>query len=218
MYRTRPTGKHGLISPRPNTPKLSLSIELQCLDGPTVAKENSNNVLIYHIHRDLNDGHEGPCTIYWSGSFEAFGSQGFVLLQHTADGQMENIEGLTETWRDEYLSRRSFWDSEQGFHELMPGQTIWFGTGLERSWIEALIVGERYELVWPGGEIHWWGWGTIEESLDKHPDPPTRAILPGPHRLSFDVVDRPKPPVYETPLPQWPVTPAYVTEITSLQN
>ncbi|KAJ5766040.1 uncharacterized protein N7511_003656 [Penicillium nucicola] len=191
----------------PNTPKLSLSIELQSLDGPTVAKEGSNNMLIYHIHRDPNDGHDEPCTIYWSGSFEAFGSKGFVLLRHTADGEMEKVEGLVESWNDEYLSSGAFWGSKQGFHELAPGQSIWFGTGLEESWIKALIPGERYELVWPGGEISWWGWGTIEQSLEKYPNPSAQAILPGPHHLSFDVVDRPKPPVYETPRPQWPTTP-----------
>lgn len=100
-----------LISPRPNTPKLSLSIELQCLGGPTIAKENSNNVLIYHIHRDLNDGHEWTCTIYWFGTFEAFGSQGFVLLRHTTDGQLKKVEGVAERWRDDYLPGRSFWAS-----------------------------------------------------------------------------------------------------------
>ncbi|KAJ5196919.1 hypothetical protein N7449_007398 [Penicillium cf. viridicatum] len=108
----------------PNTPKLSLSIELQCLDGPTIGRQNSYNVLIYHLHRDPNDGHEGLCTIYWSGTFEVFGPQGFVLVEHTTDGQLKKVEGVAETRRDEYPSGRSFWDPEQGFHELMPGQTI----------------------------------------------------------------------------------------------
>lgn len=214
LYVFRPSrSRKLLISPRPNTPKLSLSLELQSLDGPTIAKKGSNNVITFIIYREPDDGHEEPCTIYWHGGIVAFSSQGFLLLRHMADGQLEKIDGLAKTWWDNYLSERRFFKEEQDFYELKPGETIRRSDGIEDSWLVALIPGERYELLWPGGEIPWWGWGTKEENVGKLRDPPARAILLGSPRLSFDVVEYPPPPVYKTPRPQWPAVPAYVMTV-----
>jgi hypothetical protein len=81
-----------------------------------------------------------------------------------------------------------------------------------------MVSGYKYELLWPGGEIHWWGWGRIEENEKKGRscDIIPCAILSGTPRVSFTVVEEPPAAVYETPGPQWPSAPAYV--ISTLQR
>lgn len=212
MYCPCPIGEQKPIFHRLDTPKFSLYLELQCSKGPTIAKEGPNNLVIFHITREVNDDHEEPCSIYWTGS-DAFGSQGLLLLRHTAEGRLEKVEGLVKPEHEQFLSERGFWNypHQQSFLELKPGQTTWFGSGVPKQWLEALIPGQQYELVWPGGEIPWWGWGTIEENFEKRLDPSARAVIYGSSHLSISVTEKVPPPVYKTPRPQWPATPAYVT-------
>jgi hypothetical protein len=95
---------------------------------------------------------------------------------------------------------------------------MWFFAGIAESWLEAMISGEKYELLWPGGEFYWWGWGSIKENERKgrSRDCTPRAILSRTPRVSFTVIEEPPAPVYETPRPQWPQAPVYV--ISTLQR
>jgi hypothetical protein len=75
-----------------------------------------------------------------------------------------------------------------------------------------MVSGEKYELLWPGGEIYWWAWGGIEENEGRSHNAIPRAVLSGTPRVLFTVVEEPPAPVYETPLPKWTQDPTYVME------
>jgi hypothetical protein len=68
-----------LMPSRPDTPKLTLSLELQGLTESKIAKRKSNSGLIFRIHRGT-EGHDQPCSFYWSDTVDAWGSNGLLLL------------------------------------------------------------------------------------------------------------------------------------------
>jgi hypothetical protein len=87
----QPEQRIELMPSRPDTPNLTLSLELQELSESKIAKRNSNSCLIFRIHRGA-DGHDQPCSFYWSATVDAWGSTGLVLLRHNADGELERLK------------------------------------------------------------------------------------------------------------------------------
>lgn len=208
-YSTKPSNRLQLTHPRPDTPKLTLSLELQALGGTKVVKQKSNSGLVFRIHRG-NDGRDQPCSFYWSSFVDAWGYRGLVLLHHTADGQLERVSLPSEPWRARDSTKPRISRNSQGVFELKPGESTWAFAGIPESWLDTMVSGEKYELLWPGGEICWWGWGSIEENESRSRDDLPRAVLSGTPRVSFTVVEEPPAPLYETPRPKWLRTPAYV--------
>lgn len=142
-----------------------------------------------------------------------------MLLHHTADGQLERVNLPSEPWLSHDVKEPRISPNEQGLYALKPGESTWFFSGIQRSWLDTMVSGEKYELLWPGGEIYWWGWGSIEENESKSRDGLPRAILSGPPRVSFTVIEERPAPVHETPQPKWLRAPAYVTmTLPSVRN
>ena len=151
-----------------------------------------------------HDGHGQPCIFYWSGSRDGFASDGFLLLHRTADNQLEKIEvsshdgpRLQTPIKDEV----SPWD--HNIRELAPGGSDRFYQKIPQRYRDALVPGERYELVWAGGEVCWWDWGTIKQhdgqARDSKPPP---LIMPGGSSLSFIVIaEQPLPVRQPSPPP-----------------
>ncbi|KAJ5833599.1 hypothetical protein N7474_001910 [Penicillium riverlandense] len=180
-----------------------LSLELQGLSGSEIAKRNSNSRLVFRIHRG-NDGHDQPCSFYWSATVDAWGSGGLVLLRHNVDSQ---LEVPSEPWRARDSTEPRISRHTQGLFELKPGESTWFFAGIPESWLDTMVAGEKYELLWPG-EIYWWRWGSVEKNESRSRDGLPLAVLSGTPRVSFTVVEKPPAPGYETPEPKWPRAPA----------
>lgn len=193
----------------PDTPNLTLSLELQGLNDSKIAIRNSNSGFVFRIHRGP-DGHHKPCSFYWSDTVDAWGSEGLVLLRHDVKGQLERVKLPSEPWRAHDPTENRVARNPHRLFELKPGESTWFFSGIPDSWLDAMVPGEKYELLWPGGEIYWWAWGGIAENGSRSRDGLPQAVLSGAPRVSFTVVEEPPAPVYETPLPKWPNTPAYV--------
>lgn len=219
--RSLPAQRLRLTHVRSNTPSLTLSLSLGAYKGSLISKNNADRCVVeFTLHRGIDDGQEEPCSFFWSGDYDAFGIQGFLLLRHTADGELEKVNVSSESWRTINLTELEIGHWKHGVWELMPGKSTTFARSFPQSWLDAMVKGERYELVWPGGDILWWSWGTIKDNQGAPSNAPRRAILPGAPRVSFTVVDDPPPEplvVYETPLPKWPAVPTYDGSIGTSQ-
>ncbi|KAJ5160305.1 uncharacterized protein N7482_007309 [Penicillium canariense] len=200
-----PSLKYSTTDAAPDTPNLTLSLELQGLSDSKIAKRNSNSGIIFRIHRNTDD-HDQPCSFYWSETVDAWGSGGLVLLRHN-QGQLERVSLPSEPWRAHDPRERIARNPHRLF-ELKPGESTWFFAGIPESWLDTMVSGEKYELLWPGGEIYWWAWGGIAENEIRSRDGLPRALLSGTPRVSFTVVEEPPAPLYETPRPKWPQNPA----------
>lgn len=176
-------------------PSLSISFELP--SGSDEIAKNGTEGIVITFHRAHDDGHDQACIFYWSGGRDGFVSDRVFLLHHTTDGQLEKVHGVEyegSLYETPNLPEISQWD--HSFRELSPGGSDRFYQPIPDRYQNALIPGERYELVWSGGEICWWTWGTIKEhegqARDSKPPP---LILPGGPRLSFTAVAEHPPPV-----------------------
>jgi hypothetical protein len=91
--------------------------------------------------------------------------------------------------------------------ELKPGETVSIRSPLHRTYESQLVSGETYELLWPGGKIFLWDWGTIHEHLGKELRPDSERpelILPG--GASVTITTEVPKPLQRVPSPP-PVAP-----------
>jgi hypothetical protein len=95
--------------------------------------------------------------------------------------------------------------------ELPPGGSVRLVAKLPESYYRALKAGETYTLLYPGGEVAIWEWGTIQENLgrelkarrlmseEKKKLLPS-LVMPGGARISFTA---------RAEEPRWPEREAY---------
>lgn len=176
-----------LIRPRSDTPSISIAIQL--LNGSdTIAKTGKDGILITLTR--AHDGHDQPCIFYWSGSRDGFASDGFLLLHRAADDQLEKIEVSSHDGprlEAPIKDKISPWDHH--IRELTPGASDRFYQKIPQRYRDALVPGERYELVWAGGEVCWWAWGTIQQHEGQPRDyKPPSLVCPGGSYLSFTAI------------------------------
>jgi hypothetical protein len=132
------------------------------------------------------DSHEEPCIFNWSAHDDGYGPSGFLLFRHTANGLRKiDIDGdsfaapqtpfLVDGWN------QSLW-------ELAPEGRVRFMATLPSRYRKELVMGAKYELVWPGGEIAIWDWGTTKQHLNQELGAKSPKIcLPGARvTLEFD--------------------------------
>lgn len=190
---------------RSDTPGVVLKLEA----SHKLWKDSSYSIL-FTLER-IQDGHDEPCIFVWSLTTDGFRPWGFVLLHHTADGGLEKIDIC-----DKVLALETpdvlFID---GYHshggilrELPPAGSDIFMASLDEHYQKLLVPGERYELIWPGGEIALWDWGTIKEHAGQVLRPkPHRLVLPGGPRVSFTVEEGEMVYVWKRPVSPPPIEP-----------
>jgi hypothetical protein len=154
------------------------------------------------------DGHSSPCIFHWSPNIHGFLATGFILLHITAASIVERVEidhtGLLKL--PEEVAPLVVGSGNHFLWELAPGCETTFVATLPERYQRVLVPGDKYQLVWPGGEIDVWDWGTIHEhanqelrprSTDDNPHKP-RLILPGGPSISFQAEEESDP---------WPMRP-----------
>ncbi|KAK4076687.1 CAZyme family GH71 [Trichoderma aggressivum f. europaeum] len=145
--------------------------------------------------RRIDDNTSRPCIVRWSPGVEAFSAAGLELWRHTSranDGSDSLVRVEVDYSGGAKLAVASPRLLVQGWDpflwELWPGGHVRFTAPLHERYHKGLVEGERYDLVWPGGEIAMWDWGTKHEhvGLELRVDasqPPLR--VPARCRVSF---------------------------------
>jgi hypothetical protein len=109
----------------------------------------------------INDSFEEPCIFSWSIRNNAVGPQGFLLFRHTANGlrKIEIEDNIPAAPQMPYTFDRL----SSPVWVLPLGGRTQFMEPLPERYRKELVVGSKYELVWPGGDIAVWNWGTIKQ-------------------------------------------------------
>ncbi|KAJ5321969.1 uncharacterized protein N7506_011099 [Penicillium brevicompactum] len=105
------------------------------------------------------------------------------------------------------LHARHVSDTDTCFKQLDPGTSVTWGVDMPPAYFEHLRPGS-FEILWKGGDIPLWNWGTLAEWCDS-PDclaPNTAAaILPGGFSRSLEVTTIESDP--EDDVPEYPSSP-----------
>lgn len=181
---------------RPAIPRLFLEVK---------AKPELSLTLPYKVEfilrRAKRDGYDRPCVFRWSPTIDGFSASGIVLLGHADSGNPDGLE-TCEVDHPKPLkppSQDSIAIDEQNGRlcELAPGGEAHCIATLPARYYQALQAGKMYTLLYTGGEVASWDWGTIEEHfgkemkarrlmspLGKTTNLPT-LMIPGGARVSF---------------------------------
>ncbi|KAJ6128908.1 hypothetical protein N7471_010125 [Penicillium samsonianum] len=133
--------------------------------------------ILVTVHRE-EDGINKPRIFRWDVYCDAWGPSGFMLFHHTSEG-LKKIEGNHVPPPPETLEYTE-WDV--CFDELLPGQCLRRNIGDLLPFHDQLVVGEKYELLWPGAEYALWDWGILREHIGHKVGVDMgvpRAIIPG---------------------------------------
>lgn len=151
-----------------------------------------------HFAIEHQDALAGKTVIFeWSPHIHGFTESGFVLLRHLAS-DLEVIavdhSGLVDISRHGPMLVNGW---NQGLWELGPEGSVTFQTALPARYQKLLRAGETYTLLWPGGEVALWEYGTIREHIGRElDDRPAPLILPGGPHVTFSTYAE---------LPPWPM-------------
>ncbi|KAJ5645790.1 hypothetical protein N7490_002162 [Penicillium lividum] len=168
---------------------------------PVISLASPTGGFIITIRR-AEDDCDKPCIFRWSGLCDGWGPSGFVIFQHTPHG-LKMVEGTPKRPPPQTLKITGY---EVETEELLPGQTLRRNIGAPGPFLDHMVAGERYELVWPGAEYALWAWGTLrehwEEKIGIDSGLPL-VVIPGGASCSFlcvDVEKTLKPEPYNEPL------------------
>jgi hypothetical protein len=136
-------------------------------------------------HRPRNDFAENVI-FEWSPHIHGFTDAGFILLHHTAT-TLEAISvdhsGLVDISRKGPLLVNG-WNYD--LWELTPEACVEFQSSLPRRYQKLLKPEETYTLLWPGGEVSTWDYGTIREHVGQELQQLRSAlVLPGGAHITF---------------------------------
>jgi hypothetical protein len=165
------------------------------------ASSNLSLTLPYTIVFAIKHGDalSGKAVVFeWCPYTRGFREPGFMLLHHTAT----NLEAITVDRHSSLLEVSRYkpivvngWNSN--LWELVPGGSVTVHQSLPETYQKLLEPGETYTLLWPGGEVATWEYGTVREHIGKelkgrsHP-----IVLPGGPHITFST---------HTEYPPWPM-------------
>lgn len=173
---------------------------------PLEASPNSQDGITLTIYRE-QDGHNEPCIFKWRPHEDAFISSGLILL-HIHPPSYNTLSEQLKVYGDgqSLFQEPGPFIVKQGTDahvwEIVSGSHISIKVSLPKEYRECLVPGERYELLWTGGEIALWEWGTIKEYLGRELKPKLNKIsLAGGSRVGFTVVKCWEPVRVPSPVP-----------------
>ncbi|KAJ5647727.1 hypothetical protein N7490_004099 [Penicillium lividum] len=203
----------------PDTPRLILELS----GSSTIWTESRNeNYFLVTLRRvlsdepdaDFNDQKESdtkqdinqPCWLCWSPLIDP-GRGNFILLHHDPGSSSLQRIGVEENFRYAPSSRiqqfpnepPSFYTAEaKNCHDCYK---VTHKLSFPDTWEKLLQPEHTYDLLWTGGEIEYWGWGTQPDVGNKPKWPP--VLVPGGAHITFTVENgkRPSIPQPKTPPP-----------------
>ncbi|KFY31521.1 hypothetical protein V493_01029 [Pseudogymnoascus sp. VKM F-4281 (FW-2241)] len=142
----------------PDTPHLRMELALK----PDLTEDSDCNLNVT-IQR-TRDMHEEQCIFHWNGREDGCGPLGFLLFRHTENG-LRKINIDMDSHLSKPLQTPFVVDGFNYTFEVAPEGNVGFLITLPKRYRKELKTGAKYELVWPGGEIAIWDWGTINQYL-----------------------------------------------------
>ncbi|KAF4253498.1 hypothetical protein CNMCM8812_001542 [Aspergillus fumigatus] len=166
------------------TPRLTLTLEGEsCID----LSSDTSYPLIIKIMRDEDDPQTQPCIIRWDPMTDAFGQPGIMLVRSNRDftEDLQPVQVDSSHLRAKSVHPREVSRSDPCFKELYPGSSVSWELDLPSVYFNSLRPGERYRILWVGGQISLWNWGTLAQLSGCTLSPKSLpVILPGgPHQL-----------------------------------
>lgn len=146
------------------------------------------------------DGQGRPCIVRWSPGVDGFSAAGLELWRHTSSENGDSLVRVDTDHKGSVVQASPClvvysWD--RFLREFQPGEKVHFTAPLPDRYYRKLVEGEHYDLVWPGGEVAIWNWGTIREHEDQElrANDPSRPVLcvPAGSRTSFTAVSEAVP-------------------------
>ncbi|KGO39836.1 hypothetical protein PEX1_003390 [Penicillium expansum] len=186
-----------------DTPHLSLTIRGDS-SVDLLADDLIYNV-VFTITRAADDPHTRPCIIHWNPIEDGCNQSGMILLYH-GEGSVEFREVDPEELPTKLLIPRQVTASDPYFRELVPGSRVFCKVPLPAAYLKNCGSEAAYLLLWPGGQIPLWDWGTLAEHSEHKLVPKSPpVILPGPSYESFATFNYESDPEYfEDPPPPSP--------------
>lgn len=149
-----------------SVPRIDLRIDMDA-----VQSANLSIPIPIRLHRAHDDGDSRPCILYWTPTLHGFprSGDGFKLFERRDDGSdgaeipIDHHSGgvpLPEGSRPLIVEGHTMF-----LWQLAPGEEARFLSSLPERYRRVLDRGASYNLVWPGGEVLQWDWGTIPEHL-----------------------------------------------------
>jgi len=90
------------------------------------------------------------------------------------------------------LHSREVSTEDPGFKQLDPGASLSWSKDLPSVYFDALCLGRSYEIVWGGGQIPLWDWGTLAECSKSRRQLASKSpaiVLPSGPQQSLEVID-----------------------------
>lgn len=137
-----------------------------------VQSANLSIPITIRLQRAPDDGDSRPCILYWTPTLHGFprSGDGFKVFERRDDGSdgaeipIDHSGGVSLPKESPPLivTRLTMF-----LWQLAPGQEARFSHSLPERYRRVLDRGSSYNLVWPGGEVLQWDWGTIPEHMDQ---------------------------------------------------
>jgi hypothetical protein len=172
----------------PGVPCLSLEIK-----GSTTLSSTLPYPIDFTIIQSEKD--DSPCIVRWSPETNCFTDSGLLLAHRDPETNIlekipvDHTTGLVKLPENADALEITEWSPN--LWELSPGTEITIRSTLPERYYTALANvsnREECELVWPGGEIALWKWGTIRENVGQKLKARPKLLLLGgstAHRILF---------------------------------
>lgn len=172
---------------RPGTPRLTLSFESK----DQLHADDDDYRIMFTITREADDPEIRPCIIHWDPIEDGFGQSSMVMHCHPARG-FEAPEIDLRKLPTKSLHSREVSTEDPCFKQLEPGTSVSWSAALPPVYFNARRILNHYDLIWGGGQIPLWDWGTLADFSESHrqlaPKSPAIVLPNGAHQ-SFEVVD-----------------------------
>lgn len=135
--------------------------------------------VVFTITRAVDDPHTRPCVFHWNPVEDGCSQSGMILLYH-GDESVEFREAELPT---KLLIPQKVTASDPYFKELVPGNSVSWKAPLPAVYFKNCGPKVAYLLLWPGGQIPLWEWGTLAEHSEHTysqipPGNTSRSLIP----------------------------------------
>lgn len=156
------------------------------------------------VTRAADDAHSGPVICRWT-AWSSLAKGHFLLLHETASGALEPVDvGMLQGMADRFYrpghGEETIAASNSEVWEMMAGGSYSPICNLTANYQTRLVPGETYHLLWPGGEIKMWEWGSMNELMNtklksraEREEPLPLLVLPPAAGIKFEVMEAEDP-------------------------